>query len=869
MDYSFGNWVKRRRKLLGLTQQDLAQLVGCSASAIFKIESDERRPSRQVAELLARHLQIPDDQHELFLQVARHEKGVNRLEVVPPLLRPDVGSAPTPMESNPSTVLRKSLPVPLTSLIGREHELRAIAEQVQNPACRLLTLTGPGGVGKTRLALEVAHQLREAFKDDVCFVSLVGTSGPGFIIPAIADALGFSFSGAIEMKAQLFNYLQPKHLLIVLDNLEHLLNGIELLDELLEAARYVKLLTTSREQLNLRAEWIFEVQGLPVPSNIELNNIATNSAVELFLQRAKQVDLNFTLVPENMPDISRICQLVEGLPLGLELAGTWVRVMPVKEIAREIERNMDFLTTAARDVPQRHRSLHAVFDHSWNLLSEEESRVAQQLSVFRGGFTREAAEQVADAKLSCLSTLMDKTLVRRNHTRRFDMHELIRQYSALRLDANGQNKNLTDRKHAEYHLRLLEQSEPGLRSHRQKETLAELSLEIDNIRTAWNFAVTNCEIDLLRHATGPLYYFYELHQYFQEAETLYRRGAEMARAQLGQLDVDLEAAQRARLEGALGDMLAHQGFFLFRSGHNREAMDMYRAAITLLRPLEETYALTYTLAHCGILNWAIGEHDEAVSNLQESWGLSGSLKHPWLRAVSLGFLGAVLHDRGDYDVAHERFQQAMALCNEMKDPYIMLLMGTMFSRNAQMLDSLTEAQSLLLENLQIARESGNRWGIGLGLEQLAASAQATGDHAEARRMLEESVAIYREVGDLWSLSRVLNEAGKFAFEQGDDARARQYFKEACKAGSTAHAPPHVLTALAGLANLLVLEGSHERAIELLLFIQHNPASTQDTKDRLKKRRAELEAHLNTQQIEAARARAESRELDAVVRDFAA
>ena len=185
-----------------------------------------------------------------------------------------------------------------------------------------------------------------------------------------------------------------------------------------------------------------------------------------------------------------------------------------------------------------------------------------------------------------------------------------------------------------------------------------------------------------------------------------------------------------------------------------------------------------------------------------------------------------------------------------------------------MLDSLTEAQSLLLENLQIARESGNRWGIGLGLEQLAASAQATGDHAEARRMLEESVAIYREVGDLWSLSRVLNEAGEFALEQGDEARARQYFIEACKAGTTAHVPPHMLTSLAGLAALLAMEGSHERALELVLFVQQNPASTQETKDRVKKWRSELEARLNSNQIEAAQARAHSRDLEAVVRDFA-
>lgn len=237
MDYSFGDWIRRRRRALDLTQEELAQRVGCSASFIFKIEADERRPSRQVAELMVKHLEIPSDQRDRFLKVARQEKTVDSLDLVPPPLTPASVLASQPDQP-------PGLPLPLTALIGREHELGAIVQQLQSPACRLLTLTGPGGVGKTRLALEAAHQLSHSFHHGACFVSLAGARASELIIPAMADGLGFAFSGTAELKMQLFNYIKEKHLLLVLDNLEHLLDGIELLDALLERAPNVKILTT-------------------------------------------------------------------------------------------------------------------------------------------------------------------------------------------------------------------------------------------------------------------------------------------------------------------------------------------------------------------------------------------------------------------------------------------------------------------------------------------------------------------------------------------------------------------------------------------------------------------------------------------------
>ena len=860
---SLGKWVKRRRKAIDLTQQELAQRVGCSLSTIVKIESDERRPSLQIAELLAEHLEITAGERELFLKVARQERGDDHLESFSPL------SSPGPSSLTPKPLRQPNLPVPLTPFVVREHETRAIMQQLQDPACRLLTLTGPGGVGKTRLSLAVAHQMYEKFEHGAYFVSLVGTSAVEFIVPAIADGLGFVFSGATELKGQLFNYLKDKHVLLVLDNLEHLLDGIELLDELLEHAPRLQVLTTSRAQLNLRAEWLLEVQGLPVSADIELNDLESNSAAALFIQRAKQANVNFVPLPENLSDIARICQLVEGLPLGLELAASWVRMMSLNEIAREIERSLDFLSTIARDIPQRHRSIRAVFDYSWNLLSAEERRAMRWLSVFRGGFTREAAEKVAGATLPLISALVDKSLVRRNDANagRFDLHELLRQYAAMQLQLDVQEDQAAHKRHTEFYLSLLDTYKSRLQSHHQREALARIVPETDNIRTAWDESIMNRRLDLMRVAVWSLWYVYELRTYFQEGEALMKRGVDLIRVWLAELDAKNSNEGRNNVQGALGALLAHQAFFCFRLGRNLESQRLYEESIPILRSLDESASLAYALGHYGILRSLQGAYAEAVVNTREAIQLCHAIDDRWQEGLYTTFLGMAIDDQGDYARAYQLFTEALQICRSLGDPRLISLAAGYLGQTAHTLGRFDEVPDLLREGLQAAAETNDRFGIALSGVRMALAAQSRGNGSVARRYLKESIQHFREAGDAWFLAHALNFEGKLALAAGESEQAEQSFREAGKVALTTQALPMLLDAMIGLAMLDAEQGQPERALLLVMQIVENPSSTQDTKNRSEKLRDVLLKQLSETQIESAKARLQHTSFDSLVHEL--
>jgi predicted ATPase/DNA-binding SARP family transcriptional activator len=316
-----------------------------------------------------------------------------------------------------------NLPAPPTPLIGRKAELAEIEDRLQDPACRLLTLVGPGGSGKTRLALEAAAKQMDNFFHGIFFVPLASLQSADAIVPAIAQALGFSFYREGTPQQQLLDYLRQKNMLLVLDNFEHLLDGVGLVGEILEAAPGIEIVITSRARLKMQGEHLFSVAGMDFPPRTpdsfsedgkgEFDDVAQYDAVKLFLTSARRLRPNFDLREDNMADVVRICRLVQGMPLGILLATAWVEILTPAEVAAQIEQSFDFLRRDWRDVPQRQRSMRAVFDHSWNLLTVRQRTVFQALSVFRGGFTHEAAQQVVGASLRELMALVSRCFLHR------------------------------------------------------------------------------------------------------------------------------------------------------------------------------------------------------------------------------------------------------------------------------------------------------------------------------------------------------------------------------------------------------------------------------------------------------------------------
>jgi predicted ATPase/transcriptional regulator with XRE-family HTH domain len=723
----FSEWLKQRRQELDLTQEQLAQRASCSVFAIRKLESGERQPSRQLARMLAQSLEIPCEDQAAFIKAARGELSVARLASLAhtPSRKSQLAATSSPLLVN--------LPKALTPFIGREPELSTLDQLLCDPQCLLLTIVGPGGIGKTRLAIEVASRQRNKFPDGVWFVPLAALSSSEYLIPAIADALKFRFQGPATPQEQLLNYLHNKRALLVLDNVEHLLDGVGVFTEILKRSPEVKLLVTSRERVNLLSEWVFEIHGLPVPPDDQTEQFEEYSSVALFLQSAKRVRTGFLIRGEERRWVLNICQTLEGMPLGIELSAAWVGLLSCKEIAIEIEHNIDFLSVSIRDLPARHRSIRAVFDHSWKMLKVEEQQVMCQLSVFQGGFTREAAEQVAGTSLSILSTLVNRTLLRRAGPGRYDIHELVRQYSAGHMAIDSQAQVAAQQRHYTYFLTLVETADKELKGSNQLEWLEWLEQDYSNLRAALEWSLKSDRAapgdDRALRLTGALRWFWRMRGHFHEGREWLMQA----------LQTCPERPTTARASALLGMSLLLNGL-----GDMGAARPLAEESAAIYRELNDQRGLAEALTITGLtLVWQ-GKAVLSRTRLEEALTLFREAGDRWGEAQVLYRLGSFLSDYGGDPLGLEMLAESAVILEEIGERY--LFSGVLASLGVvgTSLGNYAAARAHLERSLAVAREIGHPWGIADALTNLGCLLRIQGDHGTAQSHLESAQRIYQE-----------------------------------------------------------------------------------------------------------------------------
>ncbi len=767
---SFGLWLQQRRKELDLTRRDLAWRAGCSAKTVEKIETGERRPSKQIAECLAGCLDIPQEERSKFVEFARAElaaEGSAQLAQT---------NSHTPWRTFHRLQHPSNLPAHPNDLVGRAGEIEAACTLLRRPGVRLLTLIGAPGVGKTRLALRVASDLADDFSDGVFLVLLAPITDAGLVASTVVRTLSVQEVAGRSPFESLQAYLQDKQTLLVLDNFEQVAAAAPVIAQLLEAAPQVKVLVTSRVVLHIYGEHDFEVPPLALPPAASSHDAAYTQdtadgltsveaikclpqydAVRLFLERAQAARSDFKLTPENVSVVGEICRHLDGLPLAIELAAARIRILTPSAMLARLSSRLKLLTGGAQDLPVRHQTLRSAIAWSYDLLEEEDKKLFRRLGVFVGGRTLEAIEAVCNANcdltvdvLDGVESLISKSLVQQvegaGGEPRFVMLATIHEYAREKLDENGEAEELS-RQHAHYFLALAERAEEELTGERQAKWLARLEEEHGNLRAALRRSsdnrrsrngrdadVQNVEDEELElRLAGALWKFWYVHGHFSEGRQQLFAVLHMADMRTRKQDdivtgqtVGLGAHSAARAKALLG-----AGWLAWTQGDYASASSFSKESLAIYRELGDKEGVALSLNNLGMVAQNQGDLGSARSLFEESLAIGREFGSKRAVAASINNLGVVARDQGDYDLA----------C------------------------------SLHAESLAMRTELGDRRGIAVSLTNLAEVARKQGDYDAARSLYQKSLAIRVELGYKWGFAGCLAGLAKVTASQSIVERA--------------------------------------------------------------------------------------------------
>jgi predicted ATPase/DNA-binding CsgD family transcriptional regulator len=677
-----------------------------------------------------------------------------------------------------------NLPAQLTPLIGREQEIQAVCSLLRHPEVRLVTLTGPGGVGKTRLSLQVATDLLDAFADGVCFVPLAPIRDPDLVTSMLAQVLGLKEANEQPLLDLLKASLQDKRLLLLLDNFEQVLAAAPRLSDLLADCPHLKILVTSRAVLHLRGEHEFPVPPLALPDFTHLPEseaLAQYAAVALFLECARAVKPDFELTPANSRAIAEICIRLDGLPLAIELAAARSKLLPPQALLARLRHRLQVLTSAARDVPPRQQTLRNTLAWSYDLLDAKEQGLFRRLSVFVGGCTLEAVEGLSTALgelpadvLDGMASLLDKSLLRQTgqeaETARLMMLETIREYGLEALAASGE-MGRTRQAHATYYLALAEQAELERGGPQQAPWLEQLEREHDNLRAALSWSLEPAEDEegrqhreIALRLAGALWMFWWVHGYLSEGRTFLERA--------------LTASEGIEASSIGAKALFTAAHLAFVQSDYERAEALCEESLALYRELGDQRGIAFSLGILGDIAWVRSDPATARSLLEEALALFREVDDQEYAAYSLFSLGLVARSQGEYARAHTLFKESVAIHRGLGNKRgiahsLSQLAQALFDSQADQ----ASVHSLVEECLAMSKEVGFKEGVAAAQCLLGQLALGKGDLATARAEVEESEVLYKEMGHRHGTAESLSAFGKVLAAEGDYAAAQALYEE--------------------------------------------------------------------------------------------
>ncbi len=824
------------------------------AHRLLSIEPWHETTHRQLMLLLARsgRREAALTQYETCCQILAEELGVEPMAETIALYERLKAANQAPVYN---------LPTPPNAFVGREIELQQIERYLADPACRLVTITGLGGMGKTRLALATAHQINQSatqfFLNGVAFISLSGVLEEEAVPLAIATALDVPLSRATSPRQVLLNFLSNQEFLLVLDNFEQVTQAVEFLLELLQQCPLVKLLVTSREPLNVTTEWRVDLEGLPIPPDEvnEVEALQNYASVAFFVRSASQVNSQFSLSEENMVAVGHLCRLVAGMPLALQLAATWLRMMSVNAILTALERDLDILATEMHDLPPRQRSMRAVFESTWQLLESDEQRVVETLSICRGGFTYEAAAEIAQATPFLLRRIIDRAFIYQQEELRYTIHPLTQQFAQEQLNKVDHEVTATTA-HGQYYLSWLTSLEPALYSLTPQAAIKAIKQELDNLQQAWTWAIHTKQTEKLLHSLPGLKAFYDSVGLLQAGEVLIENTlaqqwetSDQAEALLlcqlllakAQFIIDqgryesgaeavvqaLELAQVLQDEETIADAHDLRARILNDTGVYDEAKQQYEHALTTYRRLAIDRKTAKMLTDLGWTHIMDDEVDQAVPILEEALALERKGEHKRGIAFALGNLGVAYAIKGDLQHAMVNQQEALTAYEELGDVLNVERCENNLGMSLLGIGRYEAALPHMQRAVELARQLGVLPGLTNALDSLGTAYLACGRYSQAKVCLEEALDLALDIGYMYMNYSVRAILVRLFNRVGDLTQAQQQLQELRFLAEAVENRVYIARALAEEAQLIYLQNDLPRATEVagqaLSVLRETPA----------------------------------------------